>query len=58
MQRLISGYIEALRLFDDLWLICNEEGKIDHLPPDRQVGNDMIVGNLSSPPARARNSSI
>lgn len=36
MQELVGGYIEALYPFEDLVaLVCNEEGKLSRLPPNR-----------------------
>lgn len=32
MQRFVGGYIEIVRLSDDLALVCNEEGKLQGLP--------------------------
>lgn len=37
MQSVVRGYIQAIYPFDDeeIALVCNEEGKIDHLTPNR-----------------------
>ena len=43
-QKLVGGYIEVVRLDDDILLICNEEGKIQGLQPNFSVGRDVIVG--------------
>lgn len=32
LQKLVGGYIEPVRLRDDLILICNEEGRLRGLP--------------------------
>ena len=33
LQKFVGGYIEILHLADDkLCMVCNEEGKINHLP--------------------------
>ncbi len=37
MQSFVGGYIEVLHVTDELVLVCNEEGKIDELPPNRTV---------------------
>lgn len=49
-----GGFIEAIRLDDDQWLIINEEGKLHGLPLNpfatfayktlRHAGDDYIVG--------------
>ena len=45
LQRLVGGYIEAVRL-DDIIILVNEEGKNLGLPPNFYVEaiDDMIVG--------------
>ena len=36
MQKIVGGYIEAIYPFDDpIALVCNDEGKINGLPPNR-----------------------
>ena len=36
MQEVVGGYIEAIYPFDDpIALVCNDEGKINGLPPNR-----------------------
>ena len=53
MQKIVGGYIEAIYPFDDpIALVCNEEGKINGLPPNRVLvdkdGNvlDIICGTF------------
>jgi uncharacterized protein (DUF736 family) len=46
LQGLVGGDIESLHLFDGVCLICNEEGKIHNLPPNRLVRGDVIVGDF------------
>ena len=53
MQKIVGGYIEAIYPFDDpIALVCNEEGKINGLPPNRILvdkdGNvlDIICGTF------------
>ena len=54
MQRLVGGYIQAVYPFDDeeIALVCNEEGKLQDLTPNRILFNeygkpvDMIVGTF------------
>jgi len=46
-QEIVGGYIEGVGLGNSLLLICNEEGKLKGLPPNRLVpGRDLIVGNF------------
>lgn len=48
MQSVVGGYIEYVPLTDD-WtasLYCNDEGKINGLPPNRRLGNDIIAGTF------------
>ncbi len=37
MQEFVGGYIETIRVTDELILVCNEEGKYLDLPTNRQV---------------------
>lgn len=46
MQEVVGGYIEEVMLDDGTVLICNEEGKLRGLKPNRRVGNDIIVGTF------------
>lgn len=53
LQHEVGGFIEALYPFkDDVALICNEEGKLHNLPPNRflydEEGNayDLIAGTF------------
>lgn len=45
-QQLVNGSIEYAYLFDDknAVLICNEEGKINGMEPNRDIGYDIIFG--------------
>lgn len=45
-QELVGGYIEAVTLNSQAVLICNEEGKLRGLEPNRRVGVDMICGTF------------
>lgn len=47
-QKLVNGLIEYTYLSDsnDVAIICNEEGKILGLPPNRDIGHDVICGNF------------
>ena len=53
LQQLVGGFIEVVYPFDDpVAIICNEEGKINGLPPNRalydEAGNvaDVIAGDF------------
>ena len=54
LQSIVGGYIEIVpaELGDSALVICNEEGKIDNLPPNRFVYDeegipyDMIAGTF------------
>lgn len=45
-QKLVGGYIEQAFLpkDDSVVLICNEEGKINGMKPNRDIGHDIIFG--------------
>ena len=45
MQKIVDGYIEVIYPFEDkVALVCNEEGKLMSLPPNRGLWDDN--GNL------------
>ena len=45
-QHLVGGYIECLYPSNDnsVVFICNEEGKINGMPLNRDIGHDIIAG--------------
>lgn len=43
-QQIVGGYIEVVRILHNYFLVCNEEGKIQQLPPNFSIGDDVIVG--------------
>jgi len=45
-QEMVKGYIECVYLQDDtdVVLICNEEGKINGMKLNREIGYDIIAG--------------
>ena len=47
-QKLVDGYIEYTYIqgCEDVAIICNEEGKINNLPINRDIGHDIIFGNF------------
>lgn len=46
MQSIVGGLIEFVALEENVDLICNEEGKINNLPINRIVTNDVICGTF------------
>lgn len=38
------GLIEIIAIDDDICILCNEEGKLIGLPPNRRIGHDVICG--------------
>lgn len=46
MQDIVDGYIETIKLRENVVIVCNEEGKLRSLQPNRVVGNDVIVGTF------------
>lgn len=48
MQDIVGGYIENVTLEDGLGLICNEEGRLTGLPPNRWVDEleDVVRGQF------------
>lgn len=46
LQGIVDGYIEAISLPKGLVLICNEEGKLKGLQPNRRISGDIIVGTF------------
>lgn len=56
LQAIVGGYIEILRLSNDVIMVLNEEGKLKGLPfnPNANkiykdyfnIGNDYLVGNV------------
>ena len=46
-QAIVGGYIECVYPFDKPYiLVCNEEGKLTGLEPNRVVNGDPICGNF------------
>ena len=37
MQKIVGGYIEQFRLDDEVYIICNEEGKMGGFQPNRAI---------------------
>jgi hypothetical protein len=46
LQKTVHGYIQAVPLGDGLVMVCNEEGKIQWLPPNMMIPGDYVVGDI------------
>lgn len=46
LQTVVGGLVEYVNLEDDVDLICNEEGKINHLEYNRAIIHDIICGTF------------
>lgn len=46
LQEIVDGYIECIYPWKDTIVICNEEGKIRNLRPNRFIKGDIIVGTF------------
>lgn len=46
LQSLVGGYIECVYLQNnnEVVLVCNDEGKINNMPLNRDIGYDIIAG--------------
>ena len=50
LQRAVSigtdyvGLIEIIQVSKDVCILCNEEGKLNGLKPNRRIGNDILCG--------------
>ena len=40
------GLIEIIEINDEVCILCNEEGKLLSLPPNRRMGRDIICGTF------------
>ena len=43
LGKLVGGLMDCVHL-EDAILVCNDEGKINGMEPNRRVGNDIICG--------------
>lgn len=49
-QNLVGGYVEQVHLgrwSSGLVMLCNENGKIENLPPNFMMGDDCVVGTVA-----------
>lgn len=45
-KEIVEGYIECIYPWKDIIIVCNEEGKLLNLKPNRFVKGDLIVGTF------------
>lgn len=45
-QKIVEGHIQAVPLSNTADMICNDEGKLMNLPPNRRLANDVICGTF------------
>lgn len=47
MQIFVGGYVQFLNICEDLYLVCDEEGKLKNKPLNRSIfnGQDIVVGD-------------
>lgn len=46
LQKTVGGYIEAVPLTDKIVMICNEDGKLQHLEHNFHLPFDTMVGTV------------
>ena len=46
LQTIVEGYIEIVRIADDMVVICNEEGRLRDLPFNCRIDGEDLVGTL------------
>ena len=44
IQAEVEGYIECISFPNGCVVVCNDEGKLNGMPPNRQLGLDIICG--------------
>ena len=45
-QQAVNGYIETVTLFEDLVILCNEEGRINAMPYNCELAGLQLFGPL------------
>ena len=43
LQQYVGGYIETIQ-YNDVIIICNDEGNLNYMQPNRAIGSDIIFG--------------
>lgn len=46
LKEIVGGYIECIRIVDNILCVCNEDGKLMRLPPNFAFNGDIIVGDV------------
>ena len=47
IQQIVKGYIEVVYPYQDrVAIVCNEEGKLLGMTPNREIGHDIICGTF------------
>lgn len=46
IKAMVGGYMELVSLSETAEIICNEDGKLQNLPANRRLGNDILVGRF------------
>lgn len=46
MQEIVGGYIECVHIGSRLVCVCNENGKLNELPPNFMLNGDIICGDV------------
>ncbi|NLW15585.1 MAG: DUF3846 domain-containing protein [Erysipelothrix sp.] len=46
IKAMVGGYMELVSLSNTAEIICNEDGKLQNLPANRRLGNDILVGRF------------
>lgn len=46
LQELVGGYLERIPLYDNMVILCDDDGKMKRLPLNRTVGRIPIVGTF------------
>lgn len=46
LQAIVGGYIEVLRLTDNLLLLCDEDAKLKGSVGNRRIGEEIIAGQF------------
>ena len=46
LQRNVGGYVEAVKLFDDAWILCDEEGRLKGKEYNCTIAGVDFVGDI------------
>lgn len=45
-NEIVGGYIETVSVIDNIFCVCNEEGKLKGLPMNMFLNGELIVGDV------------